>query len=82
MREKKKHVPRQKLMVTEVRIVVSSRRGIFGWEATKRAFWSLGNVLCLDLADNYTDVYTDNTILFCTLNVHALTVYKLHTLSL
>lgn len=52
MREKKEHIPRQKLMVTEGRIVVSSRRGIFGWELAKRAFWSLGNVLHLDLVDN------------------------------
>lgn len=52
MGEKKEHIPRQKLMVTEGRIVVSSRRGIFGLEVTKRAFWSLQNVLRLDLVDN------------------------------
>ena len=59
-------------MVAEVRIVVSSRRGIFGWEVTKRGFWSFGNVLCLALVGNYTDVYTDIITLF----VHFMSMYS------
>ena len=77
-RGEKETQSQRKPMVIKVKTVVISRRGIFGCGNT-RAFWNAGNGLCLDVGDDYIDVYMRKTL--CSL--HLIFVYSLdvnHTL--
>lgn len=43
--------------LTEVRIVVIFKKGVLTGKKHIGNFWGVGNILCLDLGDNYMDEY-------------------------
>lgn len=58
-------------------MIVTSRRGIFGWKVTQEPSGVL-EMFCLGLGDDHTDVYVGKNTWFCTLNICTSTIWKLY----